>query len=184
MAFCCAAQRHRTAAACRRCGEAPHCPISQRNREVERNLGLAHHVAERYIRSAGCRGGADPEDIHAAACAGMVFCVDRFDPSQGHQLSSYAVPYVDGAIRHHLRDHWMPVKVPRRLLELQQRGRRIQQRRLRGGLPPLPVLELASQLGTSVERLQDAEQAWQALQQVCSLEVLGDLPAADSGEEA
>ncbi len=183
MAFCCAAQHRRTAAACRRCGDAPHCPISQRNREVERNLGLAHHVAERYIRSAGCRGGADPEDIHAAACAGMVICVDRFDPSQGHQLSSYAVPYLQGVIRHHLRDHWMPVKVPRRLLELQQRGRRIQQQRLRRGLSPLPAPELAAQLGTSVERLQEAELAWQALQRICSLEALATPPADGSGDE-
>ena len=172
MAICCAAQHRRTTRACRHCSEAPHCPIAQRNREVERNLGLAHHVAERYIRSAGCRGGAAPEDIHAMTCAGMVACVDRFDASQGHQLSSYAVPYLQGVIRHHLRDHWVPLKVPRRLLELQQRGRRIQQKRLGRGLAPLPLQELAAQLNTSAERLREAELAWRALQRICSLDEL------------
>lgn len=180
MAFSCAAQRRRTAAACRGCREAPRCPIAQRNREVERHLGLAHHVAERYIRSAGCRGGAAPEDIHAAACAGMVRCIDRFDPSQGHQLSSYAVPYLQGVIRHHLRDHWLPLKVPRRLLELQQRGRRIQQQRLRRGLAPMAAAALAAQLNTSVERLREAELAWQALQRICSLDGLAPLAAEEA----
>ena len=130
-------------------------------------------MAERYIRASGCRGGAAPDDIHAAACAGLVRCVELFDAGRGHRLSSYAVPYVSGVIRHHLRDHWLPLKVPRRLLELQQRGRSHQSRRRRLGLPPLTSQQLALHLGVSVERLQEAEMAWLALQRIRSLE---DLP--------
>ena len=173
MAFCCAARQVHSAAPCRRCRRAPQCPIAQRNRTVETHLGLAHHVAERYIRASGCRGGAAPDDIHAAACAGLVRCVELFDAGRGHRLSSYAVPYVSGVIRHHLRDHWLPLKVPRRLLELQQRGRSHQSRRRRLGLPPLTSQQLALHLGVSVERLQEAEMAWLALQRIRSLE---DLP--------
>jgi RNA polymerase sigma-B factor len=150
----------------------PGCPIRRRNEAVVRNLPLAHHVAERYLRASGCRGGAAPEDVHAAACAGLVRCLDRFDPAQGHRLSSYAVPFISGAIRQHLRDHWMPLKVPRRLMELQQRGLRLQNRRIRQGLPPLQPDALAAELGTSQERLEEAGRAWWLLRRVESLEAL------------
>jgi RNA polymerase sigma factor (sigma-70 family) len=156
----------------RRFRHQPGCPIRRRNEAVVRNLPLAHHVAERYLRASGCRGGATAEDVHAAACAGLVRCLDRFDPSQGHRLSSYAVPFISGAIRQHLRDHWMPLKVPRRLLELQQRGLRLQNRRIRQGLPPLPPDALAAQLGTSSERLEEAGRAWLLLRRVESLDAL------------
>lgn len=154
----------------RRSRHEPGCPIRRRNDDVVRHLALAHHVAERYLRASGCRGGAAPEDVHAAACAGLVRCLDRFDPAQGHRLSSYAVPFISGAIRQHLRDHWMPVKVPRRLLELQQRGIRLQSRRTRQGLPPLPPDALAAELGTSRERLEEAGRAWLLLRRVDSLD--------------
>ncbi|MEB3184333.1 MAG: sigma factor [Cyanobacteriota bacterium] len=172
MAFSCAARLRQSTLACRRCSDAAECPIARRNKLVEDNLALAHSVAERYIRRSGCRGGAGPGDIHGAAWAGMVRAVERFDGSMGHQLSSYVVPYVEGAIRHHLRDHWVPLKVPRRLLELHQRGRRIQQRRLRQGLEPLPIPMLALELGSTVARLRDADTAWRLLQQIESLDSL------------
>jgi len=145
---------------------------------VERHLALAHHVAERYLRSAGCRGGAAPEDVHAAACAALLPCLERFDSRQGTKLSSYAVPYLTGAIRHHLRDHWTPLKVPRRLLELQQRGVNVQKRRQSRGLAPLAPEQLARELGTSLEKLQEAERVWWGLQ-VDSLDERGDLQVGD-----
>lgn len=166
----CAARQLRSSRACRRCSQAEDCPIARRNKLVEENLALAHYVAERHIRSHGCRGGAGADDIRGAACAGMVRAVERFDASTGNQLSSYAVPYVAGAIRHHLRDHWLPLKVPRRLLELHQRARRLQQRRLAKGLSPLPLEVLALELRSTVERLQEAQMAWRLLQRITSLD--------------
>lgn len=153
--------------------------IQQRNAEVVRNLALAHHVAERYLRASGCRGGASPEDVHAIACAGLVRCLDRYDPSQGVRLSTYAVPYITGAIRQHLRDHWRPLKVPRRLLELQQRAQAVQNRRQKAGLSPLPAEQLAAALDTGLERLREAQRAWELLR----VESLDALTAA-SGDGA
>ena len=155
--------------------------IRRRNEEVVRHLGLAHHVAERFLKSSGCRGGATPEDVHAIACMGLVRCVDRFDPSQGHRFSSYAVPYIMGAIRQQLRDQWNPLKVPRRLMELQQRSVSLQNRRLKAGLPPLRGEQLAAALDTTAERLQEAQRAWE-LMRVQSLDGLA-WEAADTASE-
>jgi RNA polymerase sigma-B factor len=140
---------------------------------VEQHLALAHHVAERYVRASGCRGGAGADDVHGAACSALVPCIERFDARQGHRLSSYAVPYLHGAIRHHLRDQWQPVKVPRRLLELQQRSCSRQKRRLQQGLEPLTATQLAQELGTSTAQLKQAQEAWRVLQ-VDSLQELAE----------
>lgn len=109
--------------------------------------------------------------------------MERFDASKGHRLSTYAMPFIGGAIRQHLRDHWMPVKAPRRLLELQQRSRRYRHRRHRQGLPPLPIEQLAAELGTSVKQLQEAELAWYVGQRVYSLDAMAQNKAEADPED-
>lgn len=182
MHSCCDAL-HQGERACRRCSQASCCPIYKRNQAVVSNLGLAHFVAERYIRRGGWLGGAAPEDIHAAACAGLVRCMELFEARQGHALSTYAVPYLTGTIQHELRDRWQPIKVPRRMQELQQRAAREQKRRHKRGLPPLSQQQLAAHLGTSEEQLEQAELGWLALQRVYSLEELAALPSEQDWQE-
>lgn len=155
--------------ACRRCVLASSCPILQRNAEVLRHLPLALHTAERYIRSSGCRGGADRDDLRSEAALGLIASVEAFDRDAGVRFSSYAVPKMLGRLRHHQRDVWQALHMPRRLMELHQRVRTLQRRRQEQGRPALGPPELCRQLQCSQEQLEQAALAWQQ-QHVASLD--------------
>jgi RNA polymerase sigma-B factor len=66
---------------------------------VRNNQRLLHHVLKRFA-------SADEtyEDLLQVANLGLIKAAQRFDPSKGVRFSTYAVPVVEGEIRHHLRD--------------------------------------------------------------------------------
>ena len=66
---------------------------------VRDNQRLLHHVLKRF-------GTADEpyEDLLQVANLGLIKAAQRFDPSKGVRFSTYAVPVIEGEIRHHLRD--------------------------------------------------------------------------------
>jgi RNA polymerase sigma-B factor len=66
---------------------------------VRNNQRLLHHVLKRFA-------SADEtyEDLLQVANLGLIKAAQRFDPSKGVHFSTYAVPVVEGEIRHHLRD--------------------------------------------------------------------------------
>lgn len=80
---------------------------------------------------------------------------------------------------HDFRDHGQPLHTPRRLRELQQRARRLQEQRRGQGLAPLAAAELASGLGCSTAQLEEAGAVQRALQ-VRSL----DAPLSGEDEQA
>jgi RNA polymerase sigma-B factor len=66
---------------------------------VRRNQRLLHHVLKRFATA------DEPyEDLLQVANLGLIKAVQRFDPSRGVMFSTYAVPVVEGEVRHHLRD--------------------------------------------------------------------------------
>ena len=147
-----------------------------RNALVEHNLALVRLVAQRHSR----RSGQPFDDLVSAGGLGLIRAVEGFDLRQRCNFSSFAVPYIEGAMRHDVRDHGQPVHTPRRLRELQQRARRLQEQRRGQGLAPLPTAQLAEELGCSQAQLEEAAAVQRALQ-VRSL----DAPLSSSdGEEA
>ncbi|GAB4006777.1 hypothetical protein GCM10029992_58640 [Glycomyces albus] len=76
-------------------------------------LPLAEHIARRFSGK-----GIAKEDLVQVAAVGLIHAVDRFDPDQGADFLSYAVPTVMGEVRRHFRDTSWPLRVPRRLQEL------------------------------------------------------------------
>jgi RNA polymerase sigma-B factor len=86
----------------------------QREAIVGRTLPLADHIARRY------RNRGEPiDDLVQAARVGLVNAVNRFDPDNGADFLSFAVPTMMGEVRRHFRDYGWAVKVPRRLKDLQ-----------------------------------------------------------------
>lgn len=130
-----------------------------RNALVSQNLGLVHLVANRER----LRSGRPFDDLCSAGYEGLIRAVECFDTSRDVALSSFAVPYIQGAMRMDQRERQQPLRTPRRLRELLQRARRWQQRRLAAGLAPLAPAELAAALGCSPERLEEAEAVQRAL---------------------
>jgi RNA polymerase sigma factor (sigma-70 family) len=150
---------------------------------VVNNMALVQRIATRYLRSSGSRGGADGDDLVSAGTLGLIRAVERFSLAGSNRLASYAVPFIAGAIRQHLRDHWQPIHTPRRLRELQQKARRLQEQRRGRGWPPLGEAELASELGCPPERLAEAQAVWRALQVASLDQPLGPGQGSDGAPE-
>jgi RNA polymerase sigma-B factor len=108
-------------------------------------LPLAHRLASRYA------GGSETlEDLVQVACIGVMKAIDGFDPARGTVLSTYAVPFVEGELKHHLRDNLGGAHLPRGTQEEVLKVSRVAQG-LAGKLGRAPTAEeVASRAGVSV----------------------------------
>ena len=75
--------------------------IDARNGLVERHFALVHKVARRFEPSGD--GSGRYAELVCAGAEGLLQAVERFDPSRGYRLSTFAVTRIDGAIRDYLR---------------------------------------------------------------------------------
>ena len=82
---------------------------------------------------------------------GLVLAVDRFDHQRGIEFLSFAVPTITGEVLRHFRDRTTPVRVPRRLRQLQSQiydaAAELGQRHGHAARPS----EIARHLGVDVE---------------------------------
>lgn len=82
--------------------------IKERNTLVQKHQGLVRKAANEYVHK--CR---EPlADLEQIGYLGLIKAIERYDPSRA-AFSSFAMPYIRGAILHHLRDRSHAVKVPR-----------------------------------------------------------------------
>jgi RNA polymerase sigma-B factor len=86
---------------------------SLRNELVERHMGLAVHIANRYRRA-----NVNDDDLRQVAMIGLVKAVDRFDPDYGASFSAFAGRTIEGELKRHFRDRSWVVRVPRSAKEL------------------------------------------------------------------
>lgn len=108
---------------------------------VERNLGLVHASARRFMGR-----GIEYDDLYQAGCMGLVKAVMGFDTERGVQFSTYAVPVIMGEMRRLFRDDG-PIKVSRTLKEQSLKAARTREK-LCGKLGREPTLfELSAELG-------------------------------------
>ena len=127
--------------------------VRRRNALVVANLPLARAVVARFSP----RPPLPHEDLMQVASLGLIRAVEAFDPSRAVSFSSFAVPYIRGALLHELRDRQPMVRIPRPLWELRQQAARLQEERRGQGQPPLDRSALAVRLGCSPERLEEIE---------------------------
>lgn len=141
---------------------------------VRANLPLVRQVAARVAP----RTGLPFDDLAQVGSLGLIRAIEAFDPRRNVRFSSFAVPYIRGAIAHELRDRGSLLRIPRPLWELRQRATSLEQRlrRERGRGPARS--ELAQQLGCPPEQLAEAL----ALQQLSEPRSL-DAPLAGEGGE-
>lgn len=89
-----------------------------KRRRIEQRVVLdyvevADAVANRY------RGtGLDIVELRQVAYLGLTKAVKRFDPARKRSIVAFAVPTIDGEIKHYLRDASWAVRPPRSLQEL------------------------------------------------------------------
>lgn len=83
---------------------------------IEEHLYIAEILAKKYTGK-----GIDYDDIFQVASMGLIYAVERFDPSKGFEFSSFATPTIIGEIKKHFRDKGWTIRVPRRIQELSKK---------------------------------------------------------------
>jgi RNA polymerase sigma-B factor len=87
--------------------------LRARARLIQQYLPLVRCRARRYVGH-----GEQLEDLVQVGSIGLIKAIDRFQLERGVELASYAIPTIDGEIKRHLRDRAWPIRIPRRLQEL------------------------------------------------------------------
>ena len=90
-----------------------HGDLGARARLIQQYLPLVRRLARRYLGH-----GEQLDDLVQIGSIGLIKAVDRFELDRGVDLASYAIPTIDGEIKRHLRDRAWPIRIPRRLQEL------------------------------------------------------------------
>lgn len=128
--------------------------------------GLAYSLAGRFLQR-----GEDVEDLNQVALIGLLKAIDRFDPSRGAELSTFATATIIGELKRHLRDRAWSVRPPRRVHDLHFAAQQaIDELAQRYGRSPT-VTEVAEYLSSTPEEVVEALDAG-GLRNSTSLEVV------------
>src|SRR5215207_5274622 len=79
---------------------------------------LVRRVARRHLGR-----GEQFEDLVQVGSIGLIKATGRFQLERGVDLATFAIPTIDGEIKRHLRDRAWPIRIPRRLQELDPSSR-------------------------------------------------------------
>jgi RNA polymerase sigma factor for flagellar operon FliA len=121
--------------------------VAIRNRIVEDNLRLVHHVARRMVNGGS---SADLDDMVSAGTIGLMSAVEKFQPERGLAFSTFATPRIRGAMLDSQRrdDH------ASRSVRAKERKIEDARARLAALLDRLPTEhELAEELGLGLDEL-------------------------------
>ena len=131
--------------------------LGARDRLIEDYLPLVRRIARQHA------GRGEPlEDLVQVGSIGLINAIDRFDLDRGVDLAAYAIPSIVGEIKRHLRDRVGPIRIPRRLQEVNASlnagaaglGAKLQR--------PATVAELAHEAGVEHELALEALKAQRA----------------------
>ena len=114
-------------------------------------MPLVYSLCRRYER-----GAVEWDDLVQVGALGLVKAIERFDPSRGIAISSFAVPTILGEIKRYFRDRTWSVRPPR---DLQERAltvsKTVAKLTAAHGRSPVPAV-VAEHLGLSEEDVVEA----------------------------
>lgn len=87
--------------------------LGARARLIEEYLPLVRRLARQHAGR-----GEQLEDLVQVGSIGLINAIDRFELDRGVDLAAYAIPSIVGEIKRHLRDRVGPIRIPRRLHEV------------------------------------------------------------------
>ena len=150
-----AARTHRRAETARLFDEAVQCDGAVRegllDQIIRLNMVIAGELARRYHGR-----GIAADDLDQVANLGLVKAVQGFDPGQGNDFLSFAVPTIRGEIRRYFRDFGWAIRPPRSVQELQSRITTAEGELFQAlGRSPRPS-EIAGHLGVELELVVDS----------------------------
>jgi RNA polymerase sigma-B factor len=131
--------------------------ISETDRErsalVIEHLPVARRIAQRYAGRGQAIG-----DLVQVASLGLVKAARRFDPEQGTDFLSYAVPTMLGELRRYFRDNAWAMHVPRGLQETALRVQHADEALRQTLGHEVSAVEVADDLGVPVSEVLEARQ--------------------------
>lgn len=132
---------------------------------VLEHLEFAYRVAGHYA----ARTPIPREDLQQEASVGLLKAARRYNPGHGSprpgHFRAFARPFINGEIRHYLRDRGFAISIPGQWRELHARGRKL----LNAGVPPS---QIPQRLGLTPQR-------WAEIVQACAVRVVA-LPLENS----
>ena len=81
-----------------------------RDELIEEHMYIVDILSNKYVGK-----GIEKEDLYQVASLGLIFAVERFDPSKGYEFSSFATPTIMGELKRYFRDKGWVIRVPRRI---------------------------------------------------------------------
>ncbi|NYD40924.1 sigma-70 family RNA polymerase sigma factor [Nocardioides panaciterrulae] len=118
---------------------------------IRLNMQVAGEIARRYHNR-----GVPSDDIDQVANLGLVKAAQGFDPAQGSDFLSFAVPTIRGEIRRYFRDFGWTIRPPRSIQELQSKITAAEGELFQSlGRSPRPT-EIAEHLGVDLEQVLDS----------------------------
>jgi RNA polymerase sigma-B factor len=167
------ARSHRRAETARLFDEAVQCEGAARDDLLEEIIRLNMVIAGELARRYHGRGIA-ADDLDQVANLGLVKAVQGFDPTQGNDFLSFAVPTIRGEIRRYFRDFGWAIRPPRSVQELQSRITTAEGELFQAlGRSPRPS-EIAEHLGVDLDLVVDSLSA-----NGCFAPMSLDAPVAD-----
>ena len=124
---------------------------------VMENFPLAIHVAKKYVRP-----GLDIEDLVQIAAIGLIKAAKKFNPKKNKRFSNYAVPTIDGEIRHYVRDFFYGIKISRKAVEINGRVQKYKENFVYRFGREATMVEVSKALKISVRSMENALQTVQA----------------------
>jgi RNA polymerase sigma-B factor len=124
---------------------------------VEAHIGLAEHLARRFVYR-----GESYDDLIQVASIALIKAVDRFDPAREVEFTTFATKTILGELKRHFRDKGWAIRAPRRLqelyLHLNQSVATLSQQLKRSPT----IAELAADTGATEEQVLEALEAGQS----------------------
>lgn len=84
-----------------------------RDELIEEHLYIVEILTNKYVGK-----GIERDDLYQVASIGLIYAIDRYDPSKGFEFSSFATPTIMGEIKRYFRDKGWVIRVPRRIQNL------------------------------------------------------------------
>ena len=114
---------------------------------IEKNKGLIWSIIRRFKDR-----GVETDDLYQIGVLGFIKSIKKFDTTFDVKLSTYAVPYIMGELKRHIRDDG-PINISRSIKDLGKKAMEIQREHLRKNGQDISIVEVAKKLRVSKEEI-------------------------------
>lgn len=114
---------------------------------IEKNKGLIWSIIRRFKDR-----GVETDDLYQIGVLGFIKSIKKFDTTFDVKLSTYAVPYIMGEVKRHIRDDG-PIKISRSIKDLGKKAMEMQREHLRKTGQDISIVEVAKKLRVSKEEI-------------------------------